>query len=126
MQLARNSDVLILCAAGAPKGAAPPIVGAAVIEALGPRGVFVNIARGWLVDEPALVEALKTGRLGAAGLDVFHDEPNVPAELMALDNVVLTPHVASSTEETMGAMGDCVVGNLVSWFDGKGALTPVE
>ena len=57
---------------------------------------------------------------------MFHDEPNVPAELMTLDNVVLTPHVASSTEETMGAMGDCVVGNLVSWFDGKGALTPVE
>ena len=96
-----------------------------MIEALGPRGIFVNIARGWLVDEPALVEALANGRLGAAGLDVFDDEPKVPEVLLRLDNVVLTPHVASSTEETMRAMGECVVGNLISWFEGKGALTPV-
>ena len=98
----------------------------AIIEALGPRGIFVNIARGWLVDEPALVAALAEGRLGAAGLDVFYDEPRVPDALLKLDNVVLTPHVASSTEETVKAMGDNVVGNLVSWFSGKGALTPVS
>src|SRR6185369_14567370 len=73
----------------------------------------------------ALTDALVNGRLGAAGLDVFHDEPNVPAALVALDNVVLTPHVASSTEETVQAMSDCVVDNLVSWFEGRGALTPV-
>jgi lactate dehydrogenase-like 2-hydroxyacid dehydrogenase len=96
-----------------------------VIDALGPRGIFVNIARGWLVDEPALVDALVSGRLGAAGLDVFHDEPMVPAPLLNLPNVVLTPHIASSTEETMGAMGDCVVGNLTDWFAGKGARTAV-
>jgi lactate dehydrogenase-like 2-hydroxyacid dehydrogenase len=68
---------------------------------------------------------LSEGRLAAAGLDVFHDEPAVPPALLTLDNVVLTPHVASATEETMRAMGECVVGNLVSWFAGNGALTPV-
>ena len=100
-------------------------MGRAVIDALGPRGIFVNIARGWLVDEPALVAALAEKRLGAAGLDVFYDEPAVPDRLLRLDNVVMTPHVASATEETAKAMGDNVVGNLVSWFAGRGALTPV-
>lgn len=125
VSLAANSDILFLCAAGAPKGTAPPIVDRATIEALGPNGIFVNIARGWLVDEPALVDALANGRLGAAGLDVFDTEPNVPAALLTLDNVVLTPHVASSTNETMKAMGDNLVANLVSWFGGKGAITPI-
>jgi lactate dehydrogenase-like 2-hydroxyacid dehydrogenase len=124
-ELARNSDILFLAAAGAPKGQGAPIVGKAIIEALGPKGIFINIARGWLVDEPAMVAALAEGRLGAAGLDVFYDEPRVPEALLKLDNVVLTPHVASSTEETVKAMSDNVVGNLVSWFSGKGALTPV-
>lgn len=124
VSLARESDILFLCAAGAAKGRGRPIVDAAIIDALGPRGIFVNIARGWLVDEAALVSALVEGRLGAAGLDVFHDEPQVPAGLIGLDNVVLTPHVASSTEETVKAMGDNVVGNLVSWFEGRGPLTP--
>jgi lactate dehydrogenase-like 2-hydroxyacid dehydrogenase len=124
-ELARNSDLLFLAAAGAPKGQGAPIVGKAILEALGPKGIFINIARGWLVDEPALVAALSEGRLGAAGLDVFHDEPRVPEALLTLDNVVLTPHVASSTEETVKAMGDNVIGNLVSWFSGRGALTPV-
>ncbi len=63
--------------------------------------------------------------MGAAGLDVFFDEPNVPSALLALDNVVLTPHIASSTDETMRAMGQCVADNLNSWFDGKGALTSI-
>ncbi len=125
VELAGNSDILFLAAAGAPKGVGAPLVGRDVIDALGPRGIFVNVARGWLVDEPALVEALAERRLGAAGLDVFHDEPSVPDALLALDNVVLTPHVASSTEETVKAMGDNVIGNLVSWFAGRGALTPV-
>ncbi len=123
-QLALDSDILFLCAAGASKGAQPPIVSRAIIDALGPRGAFVNIARGWLVDEPALVAALSSGALGAAGLDVFDAEPRVPEKLLDLDNVVLTPHIASSTEETMRAMGDCVVANLESWFAGRGALTP--
>ena len=96
-----------------------------ILDALGPQGIFVNVARGWLVDEPALVRALRDGRLGAAGLDVFEQEPRVPAELLDLDNVVLTPHIASNTEETMRAMGECVLDNVRSWFAGKGALTPV-
>jgi hydroxypyruvate reductase len=125
VELARDSDILFLAAAGGPKGQSKPIVDRAVIGALGPRGTFVNVSRGWLVDEPALTEALVSGGLAAAGLDVFHDEPNVPAALLALDNVVLTPHIASSTEETARAMGDCVIGNLVSWFEGRGALNPV-
>ncbi len=74
---------------------------------------------GWLVDEPALIAALQEGRLGGAGLDVFYDEPHVPAALRSLDNVVLTPHIASSTTETMRAMGENVVANLVSWFKGS-------
>jgi hydroxypyruvate reductase len=121
--LARNSDILFLCAAGGQTGG--HIVTAEVLDALGPKGVFVNVARGWLVDEKALVEALTTGRIGAAGLDVFENEPHVPEALLALDNVVLTPHIASNTEETMQAMGECVLDNVRSWFAGKGALTPV-
>jgi hydroxypyruvate reductase len=121
--LARNSDILFLCAAGGHGGG--HVVTAEVLDALGPQGVFVNIARGWLVDEGALVRALTEGRLGAAGLDVFEDEPKVPQELLGLDNVVLTPHIASNTEETMRAMGECVLDNIRSWFAGKGAVTPV-
>jgi hydroxypyruvate reductase len=123
LELARNSDILFLCAAGgAGRG---HIVTAEILDALGPRGIFVNIARGWLVDEAALVRALSERRLGAAGLDVFENEPQVPDALLGLDNVVLTPHIASNTEETMRAMGQCVLDNIRSWFAGKGALTPV-
>src|SRR5579863_3558280 len=124
LALARESDIMFLCAAGGPKGS-PPLVGGDILEALGPRGIFVNVARGWIVDEAALVAALAEHKLGAAGLDVFLDEPKVPALLRELDNVVLTPHIASSTEETMSAMGACVIDNLISWFSGRGALTPV-
>lgn len=121
--LARNSDILFLCAAG--QAGAGRVAAREVLEALGPEGVFVNVSRGWLVDEPALVELLGSGGLGAAGLDVFDDEPRVPEALLGLDNVVLTPHVASNTGETMHAMGECVLGNIRSWFRGEGALTPV-
>jgi hydroxypyruvate reductase len=124
VELARNSDVFFLAAAGGPKGS-PPLVGADVLAALGPRGIFVNVSRGWLVDQESLVSALVEKRLGAAGLDVFLDEPDVPEPLIALDNVVLTPHVASSTEETMALMRQCVLDNLESWFAGRGALTSV-
>ena len=123
--LASQSDIIFLCAAGQPKGVGAPMVGRPVFDALGPDGIFINVARGWLVDEPALIDALAEGRLGGAGLDVFFDEPHVPAALRAMDNVVLTPHVASSTGATMRAMGDNVVANLVSWFNGTGAVTPI-
>jgi lactate dehydrogenase-like 2-hydroxyacid dehydrogenase len=123
VELAQNSDILFLSAAG---GQTPGhIITAEALDALGPKGVFVNVARGWLVDEPALIDALKSGRLGAAGLDVFEKEPHVPEALLELDNVVLTPHIASSTVETQQAMGDCVLENIRSWFAGKGAVTPV-
>jgi hydroxypyruvate reductase len=121
--LAQSSDILFLAAAGGHGGG--HIVTAEVLDALGPQGIFVNVARGWLVDEAAMVQALKDGRLGAAGLDVFEHEPRVPEELLGLDNVVLTPHIASNTEETMAAMGECVLDNIRSWFAGKGAITPV-
>jgi len=124
VELAANSDVFFVAAAGGPKGS-PPLVGADVLAALGPRGIFINISRGWLVDEPSLVAALVDKRLGAAGLDVLFDEPEVPAPLLGLDNVVLTPHIASSTEETLALMRHCVLDNLESWFDGRGALTSV-
>jgi lactate dehydrogenase-like 2-hydroxyacid dehydrogenase len=124
VELANNSDVFFLAAAGGPKGS-PPLVGADVIAALGPRGIFINVSRGWLVDQTSLVAALVDKRLGAAGLDVLLDEPEVPAPLIALDNVVLTPHIASSTEETVALMRQCVLDNLESWFNGRGALTSV-
>ncbi|WP_338760440.1 2-hydroxyacid dehydrogenase [Massilia sp. METH4] len=123
VELARDSDYLVLCAPGGP--ATRNTVDAAVLDALGPEGTLVNIARGSLVDEPALVAALAEGRLGAAALDVFAEEPSVPAALAALPNVVLTPHVGSLTVETRHAMGQLVVDNLLAHFSGKPLLTPV-
>jgi lactate dehydrogenase-like 2-hydroxyacid dehydrogenase len=89
----------------------------AVLDALGPEGYLINIARGSVVDEPALVRALKDKRIAGAALDVFEHEPQVPAELMALDNVVLVPHIGSATIETRGAMAQRVFDNLKSYFD---------
>lgn len=125
LELAAQSDILFMCAAGGPAGSGDHVVNAQLLDALGPDGVFVNIARGWLVDQAALVERLVDGRLGAAGLDVFEAEPTVPAALMGLENVVLTPHIASNTMQTMRAMGENVVDNLVSHFNDQGAITPV-
>lgn len=122
--LAKDVDILFLAAAGG-QGSGH-IVTSEILEALGPSGVFVNIARGWLVDEIALVAALKNGGIAAAGLDVFEDEPRVPEALFTMDNVVLTPHIASNTNETVRAMGDCVLDNVRSWFAGKGAVTPIS
>lgn len=123
LALAKNVDILFLCAAGG--AGVRHIVDAEILAALGADGIFVNVARGWLVDEAALVHALETGQLGAAALDVFDQEPKVPEQLLGLDNVVLTPHIASNTEETIQAMGECVIDNVRSWFTGKGAVTPV-
>lgn len=101
------------------------IINREVMNALGPKGVLINIGRGPHVDEPELVSALVEGRLGGAGLDVFEHEPRVPEELFKLDNVVLTPHVGSGTFETRKAMADLVIGNLEAHFSNKPLLTPV-
>ena len=90
-----------------------------MLAALGKKGTIVNIARGSIIDEPALVAALQDGTIKGAGLDVFADEPHVPAPLLAMDNVVLLPHVGSATNETRKAMGDLCKANLDSWFAGK-------
>jgi lactate dehydrogenase-like 2-hydroxyacid dehydrogenase len=124
LALARESDYLVVCAPGG--ASTRHIIGAEVMAALGPEGTLVNIARGSLVDEAALIAALQGGQLGAAALDVFADEPMVPPALRALDNVVLTPHVASLTVETRHAMGQLVVDNLLAHFAGKPLLTPVR
>ena len=121
--LARDSDFLIVAAAGGPQSRG--LVGASVLNALGPKGILVNVARGSVVDEPALVSALVEGRLGGAGLDVFVDEPNVPDALWTLDNVVLQPHRASATIDTRITMGELVLANLAAHFAGQEPKTPV-
>jgi len=115
--LAAASDFLIVACPGGT--ATKNIVNAAVLAALGRKGTLVNIARGSIVDEPALVAALQGGVIKAAGLDVFADEPNIPPPLLAMDNVVLLPHVGSATRETRQAMGDLCKANLDAWFAGK-------
>lgn len=124
LDLARDSDYLIVCAPGGP--GTQHLVNAEVIDALGPEGTLVNIARGSLVDEAALVAALQAGRLGAAALDVFEDEPRVPAALKEMDQVVLTPHVGSFTLEARTAMGMLAIDNLLAHFAGAPLRTPVE
>lgn len=121
--LARWADVLVAACPGGPDTAR--LVSRTALEALGPEGVFVNIARGSVVDQPALVELLAAGRLGGAGLDVFDDEPNVPPELLALDNVVLQPHQGSATHPTRAAMGRLVLDNVAAWAAGRPLATPV-
>lgn len=101
------------------------LVDRAVLDALGPDGVLVNVARGSVVDEDALVDALREGRLGGAGLDVYAHEPDVPAALTALDNVVLLPHVGSGTEETRAAMRALTLDNLALWLETGRLRTPV-
>lgn len=121
--LAKESDLLMVACPGGE--ATRGLVSRAVIEALGPQGFLVNVARGSVVDEPALIEALQQGRIAGAGLDVFADEPRVPAALIALDNVVLQPHVASATHPTRKAMGQLVIDNLAAHFAGKPLVTPI-
>jgi len=123
VELAKNSDILIVACPGGE--ATRGLVSRAVIEAVGPKGTLVNIARGTVVDEPALLEALQAGKLGTAGLDVFADEPRVPEAFFALDNAVLQPHVASATHQTRKAMGQLVIDNLAAHFAGKPLVTPI-
>lgn len=123
LELARNVDTLISVAPGGESTAMA--VNGDVLAALGPQGVFVNVGRGTTVDEQALIAALADGTIMAAGLDVFADEPNVPEALLAADNAVLLPHVASASVHTRTAMADLVADNLISWFAEGKALTPV-
>ncbi|TFW13463.1 2-hydroxyacid dehydrogenase [Duganella callida] len=123
LELAAASDYLVIAAPGSP--ATHHAVNADVLAALGPQGTLVNIARGSLVDEEALIAALRERTLGMAALDVFADEPRVPAALRALDNVLLTPHIGSLTVETRHAMGQLVVDNLRAHFGGQPLPTPV-
>jgi len=119
--LAAESDFLVVaCPGGA---ATKNVVNAGVLAALGKKGTIVNIARGSIIDEPALVDALRTGTIKGAGLDVFADEPHIPAPLLAMDNVVLLPHVGSATHETRKAMGDLCKANLDAWFGSRRTLT---
>ncbi len=121
--LAQACDILIVVTPGGSE--TRHLVGSEVLEALGPTGILINVARGSVVDEQALIRALKVRIILAAGLDVFADEPRVPQELIDMDHVVLLPHVGSASQHTRDAMGQLVVDNILSWAAGKGPLTPV-
>ncbi|MGP6086359.1 2-hydroxyacid dehydrogenase [Antarctobacter jejuensis] len=121
--LADWADVLVLAVPGGPE--TEKMINAQVLEALGPQGTLINIARGSVVDEAALIEALSNGKLGSAGLDVFVNEPTPDPALTALPNITLYPHHASGTVETRDAMAQTVVDNLAAHYAGKPLLTPV-
>lgn len=122
--LARESDILIVAVPGGPE--TENLIDARILAALGPAGTLINIARGSVVDEDALVAALSSGALGSAGLDVYWNEPNPNPALTALPNVTLYPHHASGTEETRDAMAQLVVDNLAAFYAGQPLLTPVN
>lgn len=122
--MARDSDFLAVIVPGG--AATRHLVDRPVLDALGPEGVLINVARGSVVDETALVEALTDGRLGGAGLDVFENEPEVPEALFRMNNVTLQPHMGSATIETRTAMGRLVIDNLRAHFAGEPLLTPVN
>ncbi|MGU3399546.1 2-hydroxyacid dehydrogenase [Brucellaceae bacterium D45D] len=123
IELAKAVDTLILVAPGGAETARA--VNAKVLEALGPDGVLINVGRGTLVDDEALIAALNSGTIAAAGLDVFTNEPSVPQGLLDAPNTVLLPHIASASQKTRQAMADLVIDNLISWFDTGKAITPV-
>jgi lactate dehydrogenase-like 2-hydroxyacid dehydrogenase len=121
--MARAVDILMVIVPGGAE--TKNLINAAVLEALGPDGILINMARGSVVDEPALIKALQEKKIFSAGLDVYVNEPAVPKELIALDNVVLFPHLGSGTVYTRRAMDQLVVDNLLAWAAGKPPLTPV-
>lgn len=123
MEMAKAVDTMIVIVPGGASTA--KMINADVLKALGPRGVLVNVARGSVVDEPALIAALKSGTILAAGLDVFAEEPKVPDELRAMQNVILLPHIGSASVVTRNAMDQLIVDNLNAWFEGKAPLTPI-
>lgn len=121
--LAAASDILVVITPGGPE--TRHLVDAAVLEALGPDGILINVARGSVVDEAALIAALQSKAILGAGLDVFDQEPKVPQALLDLEHVVLLPHVGSASRHTRDAMGQLVVDNILSWMAGRPPLTPV-
>jgi lactate dehydrogenase-like 2-hydroxyacid dehydrogenase len=121
--MARDVDILLVIVPGGPS--TQNMINAQVLDALGPDGILINMARGSVVDEPALIKALQEKRILSAGLDVYANEPEVPKELIAMDNVVLFPHLGSATVATRRAMDQLVVDNLLAWGAGKPPLTPV-
>ena len=123
VELAQSSDILLVTCEGGETNRG--LVDAVVLDALGPNGFIVNTARGPIIDQDALVKALLDERIAGAALDVFDGEPAVPEAMIGMENVVLTPHIASSTHETRRAMGDLVYANIRAHFDGKAVLTPV-
>jgi len=123
LDMARDVDTLIVIVPGG--AATANMINAEVLKALGPQGILINMARGSVVDEPALIEALKSRTIYSAGLDVFAKEPQVPRELIEMDHVVLFPHIGSATEVTRAAMDQLVVDNILAWAAGKPPLTPV-
>jgi lactate dehydrogenase-like 2-hydroxyacid dehydrogenase len=123
IEMARDVDVMIVITPGG--AATRHLINAKVFEALGPNGIFINVSRGSVVDQDALIAALKGGKILSAGLDVYANEPHVPPELMTMDNVVLLPHVGSGSVPTRNAMNQLVVDNLLAWAAGKKPLTPV-
>lgn len=123
VRFAAESDIIIVATSGGPE--ARGLVDRAMLDALGPQGVIVNISRGSVIEEDALVAALAEGRIGGAGLDVFAHEPHVPQPLLTMDHVVLQPHQGSATEGTRRAMADLVLANLDAWAAGRPLVTPV-
>ena len=123
VDLARACDILMIAAPGGPE--TRHLVDARVLAALGPDGIVVNIARGGIVDEDALVAALRAGTILGAGLDVYEDEPRVRPDLVAMEHVTLLPHVGSATGPTREAMARLVVDNIRAFARGEGPLTPV-
>jgi lactate dehydrogenase-like 2-hydroxyacid dehydrogenase len=121
--LARDVDTLIVVTPGGP--ATENLINAAVLEALGPRGILINVSRGSVVDEAALIEALRKRTILAAGLDVYRNEPRLDSAFLELDNVTLFPHVGSASQHTRDAMGQLVVDNLAAFAAGKPPPTPV-
>jgi len=123
LDMARDVDTLMVIVPGGP--ATQSLINAKVLKALGSDGILINMARGSVVDEPALIEALKNRTIYSAGLDVFAKEPQVPSGLLEMDHIVLFPHLGSSTEVTRAAMDQLVVDNILAWAAGKAPLTPV-
>jgi lactate dehydrogenase-like 2-hydroxyacid dehydrogenase len=123
VEMARAVDVLLVITPGG--AGTKHLINAQVLEALGPNGILINVARGSVVDEAALIEALQKKKIYAAGLDVFANEPRVPQALIDMEQVVLLPHVGSASVHTREVMDQLVVDNLLAWADGKPPLTPV-